>query len=96
MWVIFKVFIEITTELLCLYVVAIRHVDISSQTRDWTGTPCIGRWSLNHWTTREVPSAVFKADKWLGQICISDYSTDLVESDQTPTQVDLGHVIVIV
>ena len=34
MWVIFKVFIEITTELLCLYVVAIRHVDISSQTRD--------------------------------------------------------------
>ena len=26
-----------------------------SPTRDWTHTPCIGRQSLNHWTTREVP-----------------------------------------
>ena len=29
--------------------------DLSSLTRDQTCTPCIGRWSLNHWTTREVP-----------------------------------------
>ena len=27
---------------------------LSSLTRDWTHTPCIGRQSLNHWTTREV------------------------------------------
>ena len=27
----------------------------SSQTRDWTPVPCIGRWLLNHWTTSEVP-----------------------------------------
>ena len=27
----------------------------SSLTRDWTHTPCVGRWSLNHWTTRDVP-----------------------------------------
>ena len=30
--------------------------DLSSSTRDWTPTPCIGRWSLNHWTEREIPS----------------------------------------
>ena len=29
--------------------------DLSSPNRDWTRTPCIGRWSLNHWTAREVP-----------------------------------------
>ena len=34
--------------------VAPRHVE-SSWTRDRTLVPCIGRWILNHWTTREVP-----------------------------------------
>ena len=29
--------------------------DLSSPTRDGTLTPCIGRWSLNHWITREFP-----------------------------------------
>ena len=29
--------------------------DLSFLTRDWTCTLCIGKWSLNHWTTREVP-----------------------------------------
>ena len=29
--------------------------DLSFLTRDWTLSPCIGRWSLNHWTAREVP-----------------------------------------
>jgi len=33
--------------------VAPPHVG-SSQTRDGTYVPCIGRWILNHWTTREV------------------------------------------
>ena len=28
---------------------------LSSLTRDQTCTRCTGRWSLNHWTTREVP-----------------------------------------
>ena len=28
--------------------------DLSSPTRDRTHTICIGRWSLNHWTTSEV------------------------------------------
>ena len=34
-------------------VVAPQHVE-SSQTRDQTHIPCIGRWILNHWTTRAV------------------------------------------
>ena len=29
--------------------------DLSSLTRDQTCTPCIGRWSLNHWAPRKVP-----------------------------------------
>ena len=33
--------------------VPLQHVD-SSQPRDLTWVPCIGRWILNHWTTRGV------------------------------------------
>ena len=29
--------------------------DLSFPTRDETPIPCIARWILNHWTTREVP-----------------------------------------
>ena len=29
--------------------------DLSSPARDHTCNPCTGRWSLDHWTTREVP-----------------------------------------
>ena len=53
----FKVFIEFVTILLLLYVVFFwpRGLwDLSSPTRDWTCTPCIGRWNLRLWTTREV------------------------------------------
>ena len=32
---------------------ALRHAG-SSQTRDQTPVSCVGRWVLNHWTTREV------------------------------------------
>ena len=28
--------------------------DLSSLTRDWTYVPCISKWILNHWITREV------------------------------------------
>ena len=31
----------------------------SSQIKDQTHTPCTGRWSLNHWTIREVPKVGF-------------------------------------
>ena len=29
--------------------------DLSFLARDWTHAPYTGRWSLNHWTSREVP-----------------------------------------
>ena len=34
--------------------------DLSSSTRDRTHIPCIGRWILYHWITREVPPSVFE------------------------------------
>ena len=30
--------------------------DLSSPARDWICTPCTGKWSLNHWSAREVPA----------------------------------------
>ena len=33
--------------------------DLGSLTRDGTHVPCIARWILNHWTTREVPNSAF-------------------------------------
>ena len=33
--------------------------DLSSLTRDETHVPCVGRWILSHWTTREVPLPSF-------------------------------------
>ena len=33
--------------------------DLSSLTRDRTLTPCMGKWSLSHWTTREGPRTAF-------------------------------------
>ena len=60
---IFKVFIEFVTILLLFYVLVFWPWgvwDLSSPTRDRTLIPCIGRRSLNHWTTREVPSLYFR------------------------------------
>ena len=37
----------------CTGLVAPQRVE-SFWTRDWTCVPCIGKWILNHWTTREV------------------------------------------
>ena len=39
--------------------------DLSSPTRDWTYAPCIERGSLNHWTTREVPTTFY----FKGEVC---------------------------
>ena len=39
--------------------VAVSFSQGSSPPRDWTLTSCIGKWSLNHWTTREVPVIYF-------------------------------------
>ena len=52
-----------------------RHVE-SSQTRDWTRDPCIGRQILNHWTTREAQFLAliqwakgWQAEYWV--LCVS-------------------------
>ena len=45
----------------CKGLVSPQHVG-SSQTRDQTCVPCIGRRILNLWTTREVPSHKFERD----------------------------------
>ena len=42
--------------------VAISFCRRSSPPRDWTHTPCIARWILDHWATREDPSA---SSSWL-------------------------------
>ena len=42
-------------DLFLFYFFATLMWDLSSLTRDWTLTPCIGRWIPNHWTTWEVP-----------------------------------------
>ena len=44
--------------------VAPRHVG-SSPTTARTGVPCIARWILNHWTTREVPLRSSSDQEWL-------------------------------
>ena len=81
MWTIFKVFIEFLKSLLqycfCFMFWFFWPWDMwnfSSLTRDQTHAPCIGGWSLNHWTTRdgpriysfkkcEVPSNSFQSDR---------------------------------
>ena len=45
-------------QLWCTGLVAPWHVG-SSWPREWTHVSCIGRWILNHWTAREVPSPPF-------------------------------------
>ena len=56
-WAIFIVFIEFVTILLLFDVLGFWPQgiwDLGSLTRDGTCIHCIGRGSLNHWTTREV------------------------------------------
>ena len=63
MWTVLKALLEFMTVLLLFHVlVFFGHKacgNLSSLTRDWTHIPCIGRWSLNRWTTREVPNLLF-------------------------------------
>ena len=65
MWTIFKAFIGFVTLLLLFYDSFFRvrgTWNSSSSTRDWTHTPCIGRWSFNHWITRAVPVLSFSCE----------------------------------
>ena len=79
MWTIFKVFIEFVTILLLFYALFFwpwGMWDPSSPTRDWTCTPCIGRWSLNHGTTREVLKKILKRYEFA---TLKKYKTLLIE-----------------
>ena len=56
MWTIFEVFIEFVIRLLLFYIFWFCFWPwgmwgLASLTRDHTCTPCIGRQSLNRWTT---------------------------------------------
>ena len=57
MWTIFKDFIEFVAIFMSFFWPQAMW-DLSSLTKDWTCTPCIGRWSLNRWTAREVPGSL--------------------------------------
>ena len=46
----------------CTGLVALQHVGLL-WSRDRTHVPCIGRWILNHWTTKKVPHLLFKGGK---------------------------------
>ena len=62
---LFKVFVEFITILLLVCVLvflSMRMWHISSQFQDQTHTPCTGRRSLNHWTTREVLNELLLKD----------------------------------
>ena len=53
-----KIFIEFVAMLLLFHVLLFfgpEACDSSSLIRDRTHTPCIEKWSLNHWTAMEVP-----------------------------------------
>ena len=63
-WTILKIFEFVTILLLIsVFIFQLWGVwDLSSPTRDGTCTPCVGRWSLNHWTAREVPILTYSVD----------------------------------
>ena len=64
-----------------LLFLARRHVE-SSRSKDGTRVSCIGRWILNHWTTREV----LKVQDWKGMFSFSSstYGLSLPETFRSP------------
>ena len=47
--------------------------DLSSLSRDWTPVFCIGRQTLNHWTTREVPLVFLSSLPFLRLLSMDNY-----------------------
>ena len=66
MWTIFKVFTEFVTVLFLFCVLVFWPLG----TRNQTHAHCIGRWSLNHWTTREIPLHLFFITEWYSIVCM--------------------------
>ena len=50
------------------YILAMPHSiwDLSFPTRDEPEPPAVETWSLNHWTTREVPDNIFSSVLYVG------------------------------
>ena len=66
-WTILKIIIEFVTILFLFYVLVCWPQvmwELSTLTRDWTCTPCIGKWCCNHWTPREVPADSTQQPEW--------------------------------
>ena len=60
MWTIFQSLFVTILLLFCVLVFWPRGMwNLSSLTRGRSCTPCIGRWSVNYWTSREVPKITF-------------------------------------
>ena len=58
MWTILKIFIEFVTTLLLFYGLVFwpqKACGILTLDQGWNSHPCIGRQSLNHWTTQGSP-----------------------------------------
>ena len=85
MWIIFKVFTEFVKYCFCFFLFLLLLFyglgfwggcwwlggtwDLISPTRVQTYIPCVGRPSLNHWITREVPQTfVFNGEKTLSPV----------------------------
>ena len=70
----FKSFLNLNSLQYCFHFILVFWpwgiCDLGSPTRDQTHTPCIGRQSLNHWTTREVPlGSLLQTPQSLGESC---------------------------
>ena len=82
---IFEVFVEFVTILVLFHIVIFWPQgmwDLGSPSRDGTWTPCIGRRSLNHWTTRDVPVVqIHLAISWANSSSFPETSTGEVERD---------------
>ena len=68
--------------------------DLSSLIRDPTCAPYIGRWNLDHWTTREVPTTwfYFPRNTFWPSSCVSTYwSTLFIIRDYTKFQIQWYH-----
>ena len=47
--------LECSVAAACVSLTTLFHLDLSSLIRDQTHVPCIERWIINYWTTKEVP-----------------------------------------
>ena len=65
--------------------------DLSFQARDWTCPLCLGNWSLNHWTTREVYLCSLKSNSLppLGSSVHGIFQPRILEWTAIPSPGDL-------